>query len=119
MLLSYNDQVNVASSPLKFNVRLTLSDYTAVIKKYNNPQKLLSDFYEGQVMGEIWGYTTAGYFTSADDVKNSAKQDLFRSANLWIPIRMAVLHREQVELAIQETGPSSEILRLVIPMVSC
>ncbi|MHA8057352.1 SusC/RagA family TonB-linked outer membrane protein [Aquirufa nivalisilvae] len=87
MLLSYNDQVNVASSPLKFNVRLTLSDYTAVIKKYNNPQKLLSDFYEGQVMGEIWGYTTAGYFTSADDVKNSAKQDLFRSANsgVWYP----------------------------------
>lgn len=87
MILSYDDQVDLGSSPLQFNLRLSLSDYKAVIKKYNNPQKLLSDYYEGQVLGEIWGYTTAGFFKSAEDVKASASQNLFRSANsgLWFP----------------------------------
>ena len=47
----------------------------------------MSDYYEGQVLGEIWGYTTDGYFKSAEDVKNSASQSLFRTASsrLWFP----------------------------------
>ena len=87
MMLSYRDKFIVASKPFNFDVRLTLSDYTAVITKYNNPQKQLTDFYEGQKLGEIWGYTTEGYFKSADDVKTSASQNLFRSASsgLWFP----------------------------------
>ena len=86
-MLTYRDKVNLGSSPLNFDLRLTMSDNTSVIKKYNNPEKQLSDYYEGQVLGEIWGYTTAGFFTSAEDVKNSATQNLFRSANsgLWFP----------------------------------
>ncbi|MEZ4905267.1 MAG: TonB-dependent receptor [Spirosomataceae bacterium] len=87
MMLSYRDKFMTGSKPFNFDVRLTLSDYNAVITKYNNPQKQLSDYYEGQTLGEIWGYTTDGYFTSADDVKNSASQNLFRTASsgLWFP----------------------------------
>ncbi|MFN8355418.1 MAG: TonB-dependent receptor [Spirosomataceae bacterium] len=87
MMLSYRDKFTVASKPFNFDVRLTLADYTAVITKYNNPQKLLSDYYEGQTLGEIWGYTTDGFFKSADDVKSSASQSLFRTASsgLWFP----------------------------------
>lgn len=86
-MLSYRDKFSVASKPFNFDVRLTLADYKAVITKYNNPQKLLSDYYEGQVLGEIWGYQTEGFFKSADDVKNSASQNLFRTASngLWFP----------------------------------
>ncbi len=87
MMLSYKDRFTAGSKPFNYDVRLTLADYRAVITKYNNPQKQLSDYYEGQVLGEIWGYTTEGYFKSADDVKNSATQNLFRSASsgLWFP----------------------------------
>jgi len=86
-ILSYRDRINLSKGPLTYNVRLTLSDNLSVIKKYNNPQLLLSDYYPGQVLGEIWGYQTAGFFTSAEDVKNSATQNLFRSANsgVWYP----------------------------------
>ena len=86
-MLSYKDKFNVGSKPFNFDIRLTLADYTAVITKYNNPQKLLSDYYEGQRLGEIWGYTTDGFFKSAEDVKNSASQNLFRTASsgLWFP----------------------------------
>ncbi|WP_229244179.1 TonB-dependent receptor [Emticicia sp. CRIBPO] len=87
MMLSWRDKFMVNAKPFNYDVRLTLSDYSAVITKYNNPQKQLSDYYEGQKLGEIWGYTTAGFFTSAEDIKNSASQSLFRTAanGLWFP----------------------------------
>ena len=86
-ILSYRDRINLSKGPLTYNIRLTMSDNLSEIKKYNNPQLLLSDYYAGQVLGEIWGYQTAGFFTSAEDVKNSATQNLFRSANsgVWYP----------------------------------
>jgi TonB-linked SusC/RagA family outer membrane protein len=86
-VLTYRDKIQVGKKPLDFNLRFTLADNISVIKKYNNPEKVLTDYYVGQVIGEIWGYTTAGFFTSADDVKNSANQNLFRTASsgLWFP----------------------------------
>jgi hypothetical protein len=38
----------------------------ALITKYNNPAKLLNDYYEGERINEIWGYKTVGYFTAGD-----------------------------------------------------
>ncbi|WP_420151126.1 SusC/RagA family TonB-linked outer membrane protein [Spirosoma sp.] len=86
-MLSYRDKFSLGAKPFNFDLRLTLADYTAVVTKFNNPQKLLSDYYEGQRLGEIWGYTTEGFFKSAEDVKNSASQSLFRTASsgLWFP----------------------------------
>lgn len=86
-MLSYRDKTNLGGKRLNYDIRLTLSDNKSKITKYNNPEKQLSDYYEGQVLGEIWGYQTAGYFTSEEDVKNSATQNLFRSASsgLWFP----------------------------------
>jgi hypothetical protein len=74
MTLSWNDKFMVKSKPLNYDVRLTLADNKATITKYNNPQKRLSDYYEGMVIGEIWGYETLGFFTSAADVSSHASQ---------------------------------------------
>ena len=43
-----------------------ISDAVAVVTKWNNPAKTLGQFYEGMTIGEIWGLTTEGFFTSAD-----------------------------------------------------
>ena len=72
--LSWRDNVDIASKPFNYNVRFTLADNKSVIKKYNNPNKLLSDYYVGQEIGEIWGYVTEGFFTDDEDVANHAKQ---------------------------------------------
>jgi hypothetical protein len=77
---------NVASKPLNYSIRATLADYKAVIQKYNNPDKLLSDYYEGQVVGEIWGYETEGFFIDDADVAAHAKQSPEMRAsptNIW------------------------------------
>ncbi|MBC9797424.1 SusC/RagA family TonB-linked outer membrane protein [Sinomicrobium weinanense] len=57
-----------------YNVGLALSDYMSTITKYDlNPESILSDRYEGQKRGEIWGYTTEGFFQS-DDAAAQADQ---------------------------------------------
>lgn len=97
MSLTWRDKFDVAAKPLNYNVRFTLADYTAKITRYNNPDKLLSDYYEGQVLGEIWGYVTEGFFESDEDVLNHAKQSPQMRAsptNLWFPgdIKLADLN---------------------------
>ncbi|NBA84630.1 SusC/RagA family TonB-linked outer membrane protein [Emticicia sp. CRIBPO] len=99
-VLTWRDKVNLGSKPLGYEIRLTMSDYTSKIDKYNNPDQRLSDYYAGQTVGEIWGYTTAGFFTSAEDVKNSPKQNLFKASNTgqWLPgdIKFADLNGDGV-----------------------
>ena len=80
LAVNWRDQFSVASKPFGYSVRLTLADYQAEITKYNNPDKKLSDYYVGQKVGEIWGYETAGYFTSQDEINNSPNQALFRAS---------------------------------------
>lgn len=86
--LTWRDKFNVKSKPLNYDIRLTLADNKAVITKYNNPDKLLTDYYEGMVIGEIWGYVTEGYFTSQEDIDNHANQSpTFRTTanRTWFP----------------------------------
>lgn len=79
--LSWNDRINGGAKPVNYSVRLTLADYKAKILKYNNPDQRLSDYYAGQTVGEIWGFVTDGYYTSAEDIANSPSQVLYKSSN--------------------------------------
>ena len=65
--ISWNDNFNLLSKPFNYNVSLGLSDYSSKITKYDNPSKLLSTYYEGQVLGEIWGYSLAGMFATNEE----------------------------------------------------
>ena len=82
-VLTWRDKFSVATRPFNYEVRLTMADYQATIDQFNNPNKRISnsDYYVGQKVGEIWGYETAGYFTSEEDVKNSPKQTLIKASN--------------------------------------
>ncbi|TKG95767.1 SusC/RagA family TonB-linked outer membrane protein [Puteibacter caeruleilacunae] len=53
-----------------FNVRFVLSDYKREVVKYPNPTKLISDYYVGKNMGEIWGLEWDGWFQTQDEVDN-------------------------------------------------
>ncbi len=59
---------------LGYSLRGILSNYKGVVKKFPNEQRLISNWYEGEVMGSIYGYTTVGYFKSDADVQKSASQ---------------------------------------------
>jgi len=71
-----------------YDVTLALSDWTAEITEFMNPtgalifngNGTLRNYYEGQRIGEIWGYETVGIFQSDDEVTNAPNQD-FVGAN--------------------------------------
>ena len=48
----------------KYSIRATLSDYKQTIVEFPNDTKLLSDFYAGRDLGEVWGLKWEGWFTS-------------------------------------------------------
>ena len=46
----------------------SLSDNTSKVTAYNNPTKILTTYYKGQTLGEIWGFKLAGLYQSAADI---------------------------------------------------
>jgi TonB-linked SusC/RagA family outer membrane protein len=68
--VGYRDEMSAASSPLSFEMRAMLSDSRSYITRYDNPDRLLSDYYIGQEVGEIWGLVNAGFFQSQEELDN-------------------------------------------------
>jgi TonB-linked SusC/RagA family outer membrane protein len=77
--INWDDKFFLAGRPFHYNVRFILSDYTSTITKYYNPDKNLSDYYEGQTLGEIWGYQVEGLFRTEDEIATSPYQGNIRS----------------------------------------
>ncbi|MEO9004681.1 MAG: TonB-dependent receptor [Ginsengibacter sp.] len=72
--LTWNDRI--INNQLRYSMTLGLSDNSSTITKYSgNPTESLSDFYPGEKLGNIWGFTTEGFYkTDADAsaINNSA-----------------------------------------------
>ncbi len=72
--LNWMDRITLAGKPFNYNIKVSLADSKAIITDYYNPDKLLTDYYVGQTIGEIWGYRVEGLFTSYEEIKNSPSQ---------------------------------------------
>lgn len=70
----WEDQFLLAGQTFRYNISGVLSDNQSKITKYDNPNGLLSDYYVGQSIGEIWGYQTLGFFKTDDEWKTSPDQ---------------------------------------------
>ena len=57
-----------------------VSDYTTKVTEWDNDAPLLNTKYTGKVVGDIWGFETAGYFANPADVANSADQTALQSS---------------------------------------
>lgn len=78
--IKWKDQVG----DLYYEIGANLANNRSVVTKYNNPSKILSTYYVGQVLGELWGYKTDGLFQTADEVTNWADQNFIYSGR-WEP----------------------------------
>ncbi|WP_461074465.1 TonB-dependent receptor [Spirosoma flavus] len=86
LALSWRDQTKVAGKSLSYNVSFILSDSKSTITKYDNPNKILSSRYEGQVIGDIWGYSMAGYFKTNEEAQAyTVDQSLINKRRLSAP----------------------------------
>ena len=71
------------SKDLQVYGNLNFWDYKTVFTKWDNPNNSISTAfnYVGKTYGEIWGFETDGYFTSAEDVTKSASQTNLQNGN--------------------------------------
>ena len=73
-----------STKPLRYDFGIVLSNYQAIISKFdNNPNKLITNYYVGQHVGEIWGFETTGIFQANGDVSNAANQDQLGNSGRW------------------------------------
>lgn len=74
LTVGFREQFKVAGKPMNVGVNFNISDSRSFITKFQNETGTLSDYYVGYEMGEMWGLTTEGFFTSEEDIKNHADQ---------------------------------------------
>lgn len=71
--LKWNDQIKT-SKPINYSFRVILSDNIAVIDKFYNPTNLITTYYEGMRIGDIYGYVADGLYKSEADILESPNQ---------------------------------------------
>ena len=69
--LEWNDRLPFG---LSYHVKGVLSDYQSTITKFNNPTGLISQYYVGHKLNEIWGYVSNGLFQSDEEAAAHANQ---------------------------------------------
>jgi TonB-linked SusC/RagA family outer membrane protein len=75
---------DVLPNKLRYDLGVVLSDYEAVITKFdNNPNKLITNYYVGQNLNEIWGFETVGLFQNKAEVTSAANQDQIGNGGKW------------------------------------
>lgn len=76
--LSLNWRDNLRNSDFNYDFTVILSDYSSTVTEYNNPTHIRTTYYEGQNIGEIWGYTTGGLFSTVEEA-NAATASVSQS----------------------------------------
>ncbi len=70
MTVSWSDRIGA----LSYSARFVLSNYKGKVLSYPNPAGSTGTWYNGQAMGAIWGYETAGLFQSDDEIGHAPSQ---------------------------------------------
>ncbi|MDR3183928.1 MAG: TonB-dependent receptor [Prevotellaceae bacterium] len=74
--LQWRDQFNIAGKPFSYHIKGMLWDSRSWITKFYNQNKNLGNYYEGQEIGEIWGYHIEGLFRDQADIDGHADQSI-------------------------------------------
>ncbi|SHE64474.1 TonB-linked outer membrane protein, SusC/RagA family [Mariniphaga anaerophila] len=75
LTIGWKNRFKLAGRDFAYNAKFMLWDSQSWITKYlGNENMLLSSYYEGQKLGDIWGYTVEGLFTSEEEIAAHADQ---------------------------------------------
>ncbi|MBX3239348.1 MAG: TonB-dependent receptor [Chitinophagaceae bacterium] len=76
----------IKKSGLSYFISFNMSDAQSVVLNYLNPTGIVTDWYAGKKVGEIWGYTANELFRSQEDVNSYlSRTDLSFIYNTWNP----------------------------------
>lgn len=74
MSLHFRDNFELFGDRFFVGARFTLADSRAFITRFDNPERFLNQYYEGQQIGEIWGLNFLGLFETEDEIAGHADQ---------------------------------------------
>ncbi len=74
--LGYDDDFMLAGKPFQINASFVLSDNRTSITSFDNPNRNLTQFYEGMEIGEIWGLQSDGLFQSEEEISQLDQTDV-------------------------------------------
>ncbi len=66
--LGFSDNFNVGRDAMQFDARFVLADSRSTITRFDNPNASLTQFYEGQELGEMWGLQSDGLFATQEEI---------------------------------------------------
>jgi TonB-linked SusC/RagA family outer membrane protein len=66
--VGYDDDFNVGGKSLRFNTKFTLGDSRSFITGFDNPNRTLTQYYQGMELGEMWGLKSDGFFQTQDEI---------------------------------------------------
>ena len=73
--LAWKDQFMLAGRPFGYGISANISNYDSYITKYdNNPNKLISDYYVGEHLGDIWGFEANDLFATDEEAQAYASE---------------------------------------------
>ena len=72
--VKWKDQFTVAGKPFNYGLGFALGDSRTFVTKFDNPTGNLLDYYVGQELGEVWGYTVEGFFQTDTEYLTHADQ---------------------------------------------
>ncbi|MGM9736877.1 MAG: SusC/RagA family TonB-linked outer membrane protein, partial [Candidatus Cryptobacteroides sp.] len=72
--LAWKDVVNMAGRPLAYGVRGSIGDYHTDVTRFDNDTRLISDHYVGERLGDIWGFSVGGLFSTDEEAAEYAGQ---------------------------------------------
>jgi hypothetical protein len=76
LALGYQNGFDVFGKPMNFNSRLIFSDSKTEITRFDNPNRVLTQFYDGMEIGQIWGLQSDGLFQSEAEIAELDQQDI-------------------------------------------
>lgn len=91
--ITWNDRI--LNNQLHYSATLGLSDNSSTITKYSgNPTQSLADYYPGEKLGNIWGFTTEGFYNT--DVEAAAVDNSALAGYTWLAgdIKYADLNKD-------------------------
>jgi len=71
--LSWNDRIG---DHFRYRIGVNMNDNQSTITKFDNEEGLLSQYFVGQELGDIWGYVSDGFYTANDFVDGTLNADL-------------------------------------------
>lgn len=75
LAINWRDQFSIIDSPFEYSIGFNISNYKSYITKYDNKDKTFAkEHYEGERLGEIWGFVTDGLFATTEEAQAYAKE---------------------------------------------